>query len=585
MTVDATAFLIRTHENNRQVQELVDGLKRKVSPHVFVVCDESLGTVKFSGTNKISLSPAVISKWSFDRHPEDWGWFCGDYSYYAAAEALPDFEYYCLIESDVHLSETGLAAVKDILQNDTSSALAADLRRHEKPPSFSKDLRAIGEDAHFGCIFPFTRVSRKLIPEMLSLRRSVQNHHSALRVNDEAILATAAHKKGDSVTDLYNYEGVFEKDSFATNPPFLQETLEKRPNDTRAFHPVVSTARVLDRLQSGKKRYSRHRLRRILWDAPDHVRSALSNALEQAENTTSEAPREQQAEAFERTERLACLINLLDSFAPIKVVDIGANPIEGEPSYENLLKHGQAQVVGFEPNKEAYGTLSKTQAPNEQFYCQAIGDGSAAKLYLTRHSGFTSLFRPDQRSAEYLGFKRPMRISSTEEFTTHRLDDLEFVPSIDILKIDIQGGELDVISNARDKLASALVIQTEVRFFPLYENEPTFGNLEHELREQGFLFHSFDFLKRVLVNPRLKKKLNRRAFSQVVDGDAFFVRDLRKLHTFTDVQLSKLCILADSVIGAFDVAGLCLEELAKRGKLSTDDTEKYFALLPDRVLR
>ncbi len=312
-------------------------------------------------------------------------------------------------------------------------------------------------------------------------------------------------------------------------------------------------------------------------DSPKHVTAALPH--------TNKPPSDTPPAGAERPERLAWLVNLLKDFSAIRVVDVGANPIEGDPSYSILLGYGLAKVVGFEPNSEAHSKLVKQASPNETYYCKAIGGGGAQNLYLTRHSGFTSLFKPDQSSAEYLGFVKPMKVARTEEIMTERLDDLDEVQPVDFLKIDIQGGELDVISNARNKLSNALVVQTEVRFFPLYEDEPTFGDLENELRGQGFTFHSFDFLKKVLGKRSLRKMLRRRAFSQVVDGDAFFIRDPRRMRDFSNEQLSKLCILADSVIGAFDLAGLCLSELATRGEILTEDVDRYVSQLPDRVLR
>ena len=41
-----------------------------------------------------------------------------------------------------------------------------------------------------------------------------------------------------------------------------------------------------------------------------------------------------------------------------QVVDIGANPIDGEPPYQNLLKEGLADIVGFEPQIDALEKLN-----------------------------------------------------------------------------------------------------------------------------------------------------------------------------------------------------------------------------------
>lgn len=578
MTIDRTAFLIRTHENNSQVRQLVRDLNEHVTQNVYLVCDESGGSIDFGNDPKLSLSPQVISKWGFSRHPDDWGWFCGDYCYYIAAEEIEDFEYFCLIEADVHLSESCLLAVKALLEESESPALAADLRRFDSPPLYSKDLASIGEDPSFGCIFPFTRVSRKIISDMFKLRERVQNHSAPLRVNDEAILATVAHKSGEAIVNLYDFEEVFDPRCFATNPPQLFESVSANPDDICAYHPVVALPKVLNRVLSGEKNYSRHRLRRVLRDAPEHVRSALDRALASSKPQT-------RSDQAEKTERLGCLMSCLKSYEPIQTIDVGANPVEGEAPYAHLLETGQANLVGFEPNPDAFEELNCSAAPNEKYHCYAIGKGDVTDLYLTQHSGFSSVFRPDFRSADHLGFRQAMSVISTETLQTYRLDDLDSISHIDFLKIDIQGGELDVIANARQKLADALVVQTEVRFFPLYEDEPSFGDLEQELREQGFLLHSFDFLKTVLGNKPLRRKFRPRAFSQVVDGDAFFVKDLRLLETYSSTQLSKLCVLADNVMGAFDLACLCLEELHRRGELSQKYKDSYFSILPSRLKR
>ena len=41
----------------------------------------------------------------------------------------------------------------------------------------------------------------------------------------------------------------------------------------------------------------------------------------------------------------------------VKVVDIGANPIDSEPPYAGMLRTGAVEVVGFEPNPLALAAL------------------------------------------------------------------------------------------------------------------------------------------------------------------------------------------------------------------------------------
>ncbi|PQP54937.1 FkbM family methyltransferase, partial [Mycolicibacterium austroafricanum] len=75
--------------------------------------------------------------------------------------------------------------------------------------------------------------------------------------------------------------------------------------------------------------------------------------------------------------------------------------------------------------------------------------------------------------------------------STHRLDDISEIEHLDFLKIDIQGGELAVFQNGRTKLADAVAIQTEVSFVTLYRDQPTMGDVDVEMRSQGFVPHCF----------------------------------------------------------------------------------------------
>ena len=85
---------------------------------------------------------------------------------------------------------------------------------------------------------------------------------------------------------------------------------------------------------------------------------------------------------------------------------------------------------------------------------------------------------------------------STEEIRTSRLDDITEVGAIDFLKIDIQGGELMALVGSRAKLATAGAIRIEVSFVALYRGQPTFADIDRELRGQGFVLHTFASVKR-----------------------------------------------------------------------------------------
>src|SRR5439155_13532918 len=81
----------------------------------------------------------------------------------------------------------------------------------------------------------------------------------------------------------------------------------------------------------------------------------------------------------------------------IQIVDIGASPIDGDPTYKPLLAAGRARVTGFEPNPAALAELQQSKGPNETYLPDAIGDGAEHTLHVCQSAGMSSLLRPNQQ--------------------------------------------------------------------------------------------------------------------------------------------------------------------------------------------
>lgn len=123
------------------------------------------------------------------------------------------------------------------------------------------------------------------------------------------------------------------------------------------------------------------------------------------------------------------------------VVDIGANPIDGDPPYKPMLELGLCTVVGFEPQPEAFAELLKRRGPFEYYLPYAVGDGGTHRLKICRAPGMTSLLEPDEKMLRLFNlFPYFGEVVATVEIETKKLDDIAEIDSIDFLKIDIQGG-------------------------------------------------------------------------------------------------------------------------------------------------
>ena len=285
---------------------------------------------------------------------------------------------------------------------------------------------------------------------------------------------------------------------------------------------------------------------------------------------------------MDTTERLKLLADTLGLKEKIRIVDVGANPIGGDAPYKPLLDADLCHLTGFEPHPEAYENLLKVKGDAETYHNVAVGDGNSHKLKIYGASGFTSIFKLDENSADLMGLPEGWRRMVSEvELDTVRLDDIEEIEAIDFLKIDIQGGELAVFRNSRNKLSKALAIQTEIRFLRLYENEPDFGEVNMELIGQGFEMHSLVSSVKWALSCSEKDKFHRRARRQLIDGDMIYVREVRRLAKYTDLQLKKLAVLADGVFESFELAVLCIDILAERNPELEGFAKVYVDTVPE----
>ena len=74
------------------------------------------------------------------------------------------------------------------------------------------------------------------------------------------------------------------------------------------------------------------------------------------------------------------LFELLHPDRLTAVVDIGANPIDGNPPYKRMLDEGLCTVIGFEPQAGALAELNRRKGPREQYLRTAVGDGEEHTL-------------------------------------------------------------------------------------------------------------------------------------------------------------------------------------------------------------
>jgi FkbM family methyltransferase len=231
-------------------------------------------------------------------------------------------------------------------------------------------------------------------------------------------------------------------------------------------------------------------------------------------------------------------------FPTIEICDVGAMA-EGVDRYAQLVVQGVASIYGFEPDPKRFARLQAANRARSRYFQAFVGDGKPATFHIARYPGCSSLYKADPGVIDLfssIGASAGgnFTVASTEPVDTVRLDDIDGLPHIDYLKLDVQGAELDVLKGGLRTLETTLVIESEVEFLPLYENQPLFGEIHIFLRQQGFVLHKLLDIAGRGFRPFNGPGNNPfAAMSQMLWADAIFVRDFSRLDRFTDEQLLK----------------------------------------------
>ena len=182
------------------------------------------------------------------------------------------------------------------------------------------------------------------------------------------------------------------------------------------------------------------------------------------------------------------------------IVDAGANIGNTVALYMDLFP--EAHVYAFEPSPRTYGQLKQRFKDNRQIrpYRLALGarceEGS---LQMNEYDDTNSLLRRPESGRRYWAADNIPRdtvrvdVISLDEFTREHL-----LEHIDILKLDIQGGEGQALKGAQGLLSYKRIdlIFTEVFFVPHYEGALLFHTLTALLSDFGYSLYNITHLVR-----------------------------------------------------------------------------------------
>lgn len=178
-------------------------------------------------------------------------------------------------------------------------------------------------------------------------------------------------------------------------------------------------------------------------------------------------------------------LDAIDFCAAGSLIDVGANKGQFSLAFRRVRPH--ARIIGFEPLPEAaavYETLFVDDLLTE-LQRVAISDREGhAEFHVADRADSSSLLRPGEGQARAFG----VRPANSMEVPLKRLDGCIKIETLEhpvLLKIDVQGGELDVL-NGISFLSEIDFVYAELSFVELYDGQPLFHDVYDHLIERSF---------------------------------------------------------------------------------------------------
>lgn len=167
------------------------------------------------------------------------------------------------------------------------------------------------------------------------------------------------------------------------------------------------------------------------------------------------------------------------------LLDAGAN--KGQFALAFRARRPKARILAFEPLPVAADRFERVFASDPQAELHRIalaGSEGAAEFHVADRADSSSLLEPGEGQERAFGVRRIKTIQAP----VNRLDAVVRIEELTrpvMLKVDVQGGELDVFEGCAE-LEDIDCIYVELSFVELYVKQPLFEDVSSYLATRGF---------------------------------------------------------------------------------------------------
>ncbi len=168
------------------------------------------------------------------------------------------------------------------------------------------------------------------------------------------------------------------------------------------------------------------------------------------------------------------------------VIDIGAN--HGEWAECLLTVCPPKRLLAVEPNPTLHANLKARFAGQPVFHlipAALAREPGELDFHITDDSASASLLKPREQMNQYYGHGFSDQKTIRVPVTT--LDALTAdVPAVSLIKMDVQGYEMQVLEGATQTLKKTRAVMMEVTFYSHYEGDASFDTLHKFMAKNGF---------------------------------------------------------------------------------------------------
>ncbi len=195
------------------------------------------------------------------------------------------------------------------------------------------------------------------------------------------------------------------------------------------------------------------------------------------------------------------------------IFDVGTNVGQTTLKYKKLFP--RATIYGFEPFFDIYSMYTETFRGDKRIHAENIAladENSQLDFFVNNLSYTNSLLSSDPN---YICGSKDYKLKNKIKVKAEKIDNYcqrNSIKNIDILKLDIQGGELMALKGATHMLESSKIglIFTEIEFVTMYKGQPLFHDIKKFLEKYGYsLYKTYN--------------ISNNKYGEMTTGDAIFL--------------------------------------------------------------